>query len=330
MHVLITGATGFLGGRILKEFSEYKELTKITATGRILASENRIQKGHIQYVLGDLTDGLFVQSLFSDAVDIVVNCASLSSPWGSYKDFYTANCTTQKHLISVSIKANVKRFIYISSPSIYFNFKHVFNLNEDSPLPKVLVNQYAVTKLEAESYLKDSGLSYVTLRPRALIGEGDTVIMPRLIRSFKEGRLKIMGDGENIVDLTSVRNMVQAVWLAINTSEENCSQAYNITNSEPVNLWKSINTVLTLTGYGKIEKKVPYAVLYMIATLMEWKSRLLKTNEPILTRYSVGILSKSCTFDVQKAKSRLGYNPIQSTHEAIVEFAEWHNKNRHD
>lgn len=330
MYLLITGATGFLGGRLVREFANYPQVKRITATGRTLRSNNRVHNSHITYILGDLTDGLFVKSLFSDTVDIVINCASLSSPWGTYEDFYTANCTTQKYLIAESQKANVKRFIYISSPSIYFNFKDVFNLNEESPLPKVLVNQYAVTKLEAESFLKDSGLSYVTLRPRALIGEGDTVIMPRLIRSFKEGRLKIMGNGENIVDLTSVRNMVQAVWLAINTTEENCGEAYNITNSEPVNLWKSINTVLTLTGYGKIEKKVPYAVLYIIATLMEWKSILLKTNEPILTRYSVGILSKSCTFDVQKAKSRLGYNPMQSTHEAIVEFAEWHNKNRND
>jgi len=308
MNILVTGATGFLGSRIVQAIVLKEEVTKIVATGRKFNSYNpSISSPKVEYLLGDLTSDFFVKSLFKTAIDVVINCASLSSPWGTYDAFYKANCDTQNHLIEAAKAFKIKRFIYISSPSIYFDFKNTINVNEVSPLPKKLVNNYAVTKVEAEKMIKESGLEYVILRPRALIGAGDTVIMPRMIRSYQENRLKIIGSGKNEVDLTSVSNFVDVTWLAINTDKANCNTDYNITNGEPVKLWESINYMLE-----KMEMKSKY---------------ITKKTEPILTRYSVGILANSVWFDISKAKNKLGYIPKQSTQEAMDEFLAWHLKN---
>jgi len=314
MNILVTGATGFLGSRIIETLDKKDEVVKIWATGRKFNKYNSsLSSPKIQYVLGDLTDVSFVNNLFKTPIDIVINCASLSSPWGSYEAFYKANCTTQKHLIEASNKSKIKRFIYISSPSIYFDFKNSEAITEEAVLPKKLVNNYALTKVNAERMIKESGLEYVILRPRALIGAGDTVIMPRMLRSYKEGRLKIIGSGENMVDLTSVSNFVDAILLAI--------------KGAPVKLWNCINYMLEKLGHHKVTKKIPATVLYRIAYLMELKSKYItKTVEPILTRYSVGILANSIWFDVSKAKNNLEYIPRQSTREAMDEFVEWHLK----
>ena len=328
MNVLITGATGFLGSRIVEHLIDENKINHIIATGRKLSEINKVTSPNVEYILGDLQDWNFTKKLFGKGIDIVINCASLSSPWGSYKSFFDSNITTQKNLIQESINNSVKRFIYISSPSIFFNFKNSLNTQENTPLPKRMVNNYAKTKWMAERMLNESNLPYVILRPRALIGRGDTVIMPRLIRSCLEGKLKIMGSGNNEVDLTSVSNMVEAVRLSIFTP--NYNEAYNISNGEPVNLWKSINSILKGIELPAIKKKIPYPVLYMVAVIMEYKSRLLNGKEPILTRYSVGVLAKSFTFDIQKAKEKLNYHPKQTTAQAIDEFVKWYKENNND
>ena len=328
MNVLITGSTGFFGSRLLEYLVVENKINHIIATGRKLSANNKVINPKVEYILGDLQDRDFTKELFIKGIDVVINCASLSSPWGSYKSFFDSNITTQKNLIHESLNSSIKRFVYISSPSIYFNFKDSLNIQENTPLPKRMVNKYAKTKWMAERMLSESNLPYVILRPRALIGRGDTVIMPRLIRSCSEGKLKIMGSGNNKVDLTPVSNMVEAVRLSIFTP--NYNEAYNISNGEPVNLWKSINSILIAIDLPAIKKKIPYSILYVVAMMMEYKARLLNGKEPILTRYSVGVLAKSFTFDIQKAREKLNYHPKQTTAQAMDEFVKWYKENNND
>lgn len=325
MHILITGATGFLGGRLTERMSKEPSVQKITTTGRTLKPGNTCDSPKATYLLGDLSNETFVESLFQQHVDIVINCASISSPWGTYEEFYKANFLSQKWLVKHSTSQNIRRFIYIGTPSIYFDYTTRLGIAEEDYLPSKMVNHYAATKWEAEKYLSASDQEYVILRPRALIGAGDTVIMPRLIRSHKEGKLRIMGDGKNVADLTPVSNFIDAIWLAVNTAKENCNTDYNISNGDSQQLWPNIQKVLKTIGMHPMTKKTPYGVLYAVAWLMEKNAVLFnKGKEPVLTRYSVGILAKSFSFDISKAREKLGYEPKQTINEAIVEFADWY------
>lgn len=323
MHIVITGATGFLGGKITERFAAHPNVTSILATGRILKKGNQVHSPKVAYTLGDLEDLYFTKTLFDRPIDVLINCASKSAPWGTSEEFYSANITTQKNLLNASKTHGVKRFIYISSPSIYFNFKDQINIEENDTLPATGVNHYAQTKIKAEQILQKSGIEYITLRPRAIIGAGDTVIMPRLLRSYINNTLKIIGNGENIVDLTPVQNVVDAIWLACTTSAQNCNTAYNISNGKGTKLWPEINNMLKKLGHSTIQNKLPYAVVYALAWLMELRSWVTK-KEPALTRYSVGTLAYSFTFNIAKARKNLGYAPRQTVDEAINEFVIWH------
>ena len=326
MNILLTGATGFLGFRTLERLIQLSSVRKIVATGRILRKSREILNPKVEYVLGDLKDKLFVSTILKD-IDIVINTASLSSPWGSEDDFYLANVLTQKHIITSSENLGVKRFIYISSPSIYYNGEDRIMVKEKDPLPTRFVNNYSKTKREAEVLLENSNLNYIIIRPRAIIGRGDTVIMPRLIKAHSDGRLKIIGNGENKVDLTSVNNVVESIILSINAPDEALNNAYNITDRNPVSLWTSINSVLEGIGKEKVNKTVNFRVAYFAAFIIEWVSRWITKKEPSLTRYSVGVLSKSFTLDVSKAEKLLNYDPVITTEESIKEFINWYKEN---
>lgn len=326
MNILLTGATGFLGFRTLERLVQLSNVKKIVATGRILRKSREILNPKVEYVLGDLKDKLFVSTILKD-IDIVINTASLSSPWGSEDDFYLANVLTQKHIISSSENLGVKRFIYISSPSIYYNGEDRIMVKENDPLPTRFVNNYSKTKREAEVLLENSNLNYIIIRPRAIIGRGDTVIMPRLIKAHSDGRLKIIGNGENKVDLTSVNNVVESIILSMNAPDGALNNAYNITDRNPVSLWSSINYVLKGIGKEKVNKTVNFRVAYFAAFLLEFVSRWITKKEPSLTRYSVGVLSKNFTLDVSKAEKLLNYNPVITTEKSIEEFINWYKEN---
>jgi len=326
MNILLTGATGFLGFRTLERLVQLSNVRKIVATGRILRKSREILNPKVEYVLGDLKDKLFVNTILKD-IDIVINTASLSSPWGSEDDFYLANVLTQKHIITSSENLGVKRFIYISSPSIYYNGEDRIMVKENDPLPTRFVNNYSKTKREAEVLLENSNLNYIIIRPRAIIGRGDTVIMPRLIKAHSDGRLKIIGNGENKVDLTSVNNVVESIILSMNAPDEALNNAYNITDRNPVSLWTSINSVLKGIGKEKVNKTVNFRMAYFAAFLLEFVSRWITNKEPSLTRYSVGVLSKNFTLDVSKAEKLLNYNPVITTEKSIEEFINWYKEN---
>tara|TARA_B110000483_G_scaffold198785_1_gene238147 strand:- start:484 stop:1470 length:987 start_codon:yes stop_codon:yes gene_type:complete len=325
LNILLTGATGFLGFRTLERLVQLSNVHKIVATGRILRKSREILNPKVEYVLGDLKDKLFVSTILKD-IDIVINTASLSSPWGSKDDFYLANVLTQKNIISSSKILGVNRFIYISSPSIYYNGMDRIMVKENDPLPTRFVNNYSKTKREAEVLLENSNLKYIIIRPRAIIGRGDTVIMPRLIKAHSEGRLKIIGNGENRVDLTSVDNVVESIVLSINATSKALNNTYNISDGNPVSLWDSINIVLKGIGKEQVHKIVKFKVAYFAASILEWVSWITR-KEPSLTKYSIGVLTKTFTLDISKAIDLLNYKPIISTEESIEEFINWYNEN---
>lgn len=326
-RIVITGAGGFLGGRTAKFMAEYYTEKQVIATSR---RKNRISEFaayQCEFIPGDLLDKEFCEKLTVNT-EIVIHCAALSAPFGNYNSFYDANFIATKTLLDASVKNGVEKFIFISTPSIYFNFQNRFNVKENDILPKKLVNYYATTKLLAEQYVlqaNEKGIQTIALRPRAIIGAEDTVIFPRIIEAYKNKKLKVIGNGKNSCDFTCVRNVIEAIICSINSPKIAYGQAYNITDGTPLDFWETLNYALTELNFKPISKKVPYQLALCAASILEWRSKSFQNNkEPVLTKYGVGILAKSMTLDISKAKKILKYIPIMSTREGINEYIKWH------
>ncbi len=324
--ILITGATGFVGGRMLEAFMQKFDNQQVIGTGR---NPKMIAEWKSKGVIiegGDLSDAIFTKSIFEKyAFKTVVHVAAKSSPWGTYDSFYQSNVVATRNLLEAATAKGVSRLIYISTPSIYFNFTDRFNVKEDDPIDYEFVNAYTSTKYEAEllvrKYAKESDLFTVIFRPRAIVGRGDTVIIPRVLNAYDMGKLRIVGDGENVADFTSVSNLCNAALLAMNADERCNGEIFNITDGEPQKLWEFVGFLLEKMNLNTNLKKVPYPLAYGVAFLQEKFNSIFKPDvEPALTRYGIGILKYSLTMDISKAKQLLGYEPVMKPKQSLLEF----------
>ena len=251
--VLVTGATGFLGTRLIEKISNINGL-EIVATGRTIKTEKISKKSNLEYILGDLKDTQFIDSI-TNGLDAIIHTAALSAQMGNPKDFYRSNIEVTKNLLKAAKSKKVKKFIFISSPSVYFRFKHQLDLKESDILPKP-INIYSSSKREAEKLVQSSGIPYVILRPRALIGRGDKVIIPRILRAHREVRLMRMGDDTNRVDITPVSNVDDAIILALDEKKA-LNQIYNISNGRPELLWPILDKLFLELKLAPPPKKYP-------------------------------------------------------------------------
>lgn len=334
MKAIVTGATGFLGQHLLTSLSQNN--WHCIALGRDKRKGHSLANANVTFIPVDISDPAQTKSAFAEA-DVVFHCASLSSPWGSWREFYQANVIGTQNVLSASRHYKIPRLIYVSTTSIYFDYRSRLNIHESDPLPVKFVNHYAHTKHLAEQVLlqrsnagsktvsdsgSDSDLECIIIRPRGIIGEGDQAIMPRILRVAKRGRFPLFNQGHALIDLSYVKNVAKALCLAAGTDNLN-NQCFNISNDQPMQIRQLLSTVFDALNLKVKFKSVPYQLVKLIAHLLETTARLTNGKEPPITAYGIGLLANSQTLNIDKAKSKLAYKPDYTIEEGISRYAEW-------
>jgi nucleoside-diphosphate-sugar epimerase len=324
VKVLVTGATGFLGQALARRL--HSQQADVSALGRNPAVLAQLAREGMRPIRADLADGEAVRAACQGQA-IVFHVGALAAPWGKPADFYNSNVLGTQNVIAGCEVHSVQRLVHVSTPSIYFGLNSLENVAEDAPLPTRPVNEYARTKRLAEAEIDRAfarRLPVITIRPRAIFGPGDTTILPRLIARLRVGRLPVIGDGRNVIDMTYVENVVDALLLCATSPAATLGKKYNITNGEPTALWPLIEKLCGALGYPYPKKHIPHPVADGIAALLEIVYRLLPGQpEPPLTRYSVALLAKNTTLDISAARRELGYQPKVSIEEGFRRFVEW-------
>ena len=304
MRILVTGGGGFLGTYIIKELLKNP---KYIVTNFSRHNYTHLEDLGVPTIRGDLKNGIF-------------------SILKILKFFLDINFLGTKNLLEAAEAHGVQRFVYTSTPSVVFGKEDLMGVNEEQVYPKEHLTAYAETKTMAEKLVlqKNNSKTFLTcaIRPHLIWGPGDPHLFPRVIQKGKEGKLKVVGDGENLVDIIYVENAAFAHVLAfehLKPESRVCGEAYFVGQERPVKLWTFINEIL---GHMKIEPVMGFIDLqsaYRIGWFLEkvYKMAGIQKPEPPMTRFVALNLGKSHYFSHEKAKRDFGYYPRVSIEEGM-------------
>jgi len=310
VKVLVTGGGGLLGGRIVTLLRGRGDEVRSLARGRHAGIEAAGAHG----VQVDLRDRDGVRRA-ADGVDVVFHAAALTAPWGPRKEFWSINVEGTRNLLEAARAAGVRRLVHTSTPSV-IGYGHDVE-NGDSTLPRAGRHEshYAASKAVAEEMVlaaNGPALATIALRPHALFGPGDRLLLPRVIARARAGTLVMVGDGRNKVDLTYVDN---AAWAhldacdALTSHAAACAgRAYFVSNDEPVVLWEWLARLLDALELPPVRRRLPLGAARVIGGALEWVYGALPIRgEPSLTRFLASTLARSHWYSMDEAKRDLGY-----------------------
>ena len=324
MNTLVTGGTGFLGRRLVERL--LTEGRNVTVLGRT-PSPDLEQRG-VRFIRAALDDAPAVSAACA-GMTTIFHVAAKVGVWGRYEDFYRTNVLGTRALLAGCQQHGVQRFVYTSTPSVVYNGSDFRGADESLPLTTDCPSHYPLTKAIAEREVlaaNTDSLRTVALRPHLIWGVGDPHLVPRVLARAKAGRLRIVGDGHNRVDMIHVENAVDAHLCAENAlNGPAAGRAYFITNDEPVALWDWINGLLTALGENPVTKKISLQTALRIGAVCEtiWKALPLK-SEPPMTRFIAKELATDHWFDITAAKRDLGYAPRISMAQGTSELIAWY------
>lgn len=314
MEILVTGGTGFLGRHLARALLTHGH--RVRLLGRDFASVRALVSSGAVPITADLRDSAAVVAACA-GVEAVCHVGALSAPWGRPDDFFAINIGGTAAVLDGCQRHGVRRLVYVSSPSVVFDGRDQRDLTEAAPYPDRFASVYSLTKKRGEDLVNAAAGSLETaiLRPKAIFGPGDRALLPRLIAVARADRLPRIGDGRNLVDLTYVENVADALVLALDAPAA-IGRTYHITNDEHIPLWEAIRGALARLGLPTRLRRIPLSAALAAASLLELRAGM-TGNEPLLTRYTVQILARTQTYDITAARRDLGYTPRVSFAEGM-------------
>ena len=317
MRVIVSGATGFLGGRFCRHLRDAGH--DVVGLGRNLEKGVALERDGVRFVACDLGEDLAAPLLKAiGAADAFVHAGALSSPWGARAEFGRANVTGTSNALDLARAAGARRFVFVSSPAVLFRFADQFDVSESEEFPRP-VNSYAWSKQLAERAVLAAGdLSPIVLRPRAIYGPGDVALLPRLIRAAASGPLPLLRGGEARSNLTYIDDVVRAIEAALAAPDAFAGRVFNIAG-EALVLREVVEQAAGAAGIVVRWRNLPWPLAGAAARAVEAAARLMPgAPEPRVTAYGLGLLAFSHTLDTSAARTALGFEPSVGFEEGLA------------
>ncbi|RBO94443.1 NAD-dependent epimerase/dehydratase family protein [Nocardia puris] len=332
MKILVTGASGFLGGAIVRRLvadGDHDVRILVRRTSKL--DDLGAVRERVEIVYGDLTDAASLVAA-AGGVDAVVHSAARVDERGTRAQFVAENVTATQRLLDAAKRGGASRFVFISSPSAMMDYHggDQLDVDESIPYPARYLNLYSETKAAAEREVLAAnapGFTTCALRPRAIWGAGDrSGPIVRLLGRTAEGKLPDLSYGGAVyASLCHVENIAEATVLAL-SSDAVGGKPYFVADAEKTDVWGFLGEVAAGLGYAPPTRQPNRRVLNAVVAAIEtvWRIPAVATRwSPPLSRYAVALMTRSATYDTSAATRDFGYRPIVDRATGLAEFLAW-------
>ena len=272
----------------------------------------------IQFTRGDVRDAATVADACR-GVDTVFHLAAAVLPTRGKTNYTSVNTGGTRNVMQACLDHGIQHVVHISTSAIYGIPKRLPVTEETALQP---MGYYGNAKFAGEQEVKKArqrGLKICILRPRTIIGTERLGIFHILFDWIKGGkRIPIIGSGNNLFQLISSRDVVEASMLA---AQAQSNDDFNIGAEEFSTVRGDLESLVRHAGSGsKVVSipapmaKVPLQILDLmrLSPLMDWQYK---------------VADKPFYFDVSKAKRELGWQPQDSNAGMFVDSYDWYVQN---
>ncbi len=319
--IAITGATGFVGGNVLRLLHERNIVPRVL----VHRSRHALAGMQVETVHADLTDPQSLLNAF-EGVDTVIHLAAqVGSKGGGEALMRRLNIEGTQHVLDACIACDVKRLVYMSSIRVFREDRRGQIIDENCPLvDESEPTAYGRTKAEAERLVLEAaanGLDVVILNPTGIIGPYDyngSMMQKLLIALYKQKLPALVAGGFDWVD---VRDVARAILLAMENGK--AGERYLI-GGQWLSMSELAQTISHITGNRAPGIVIPESAAMFLGWGLSRIAHALGKEFPINHQY-IRILQTYRNVNINKAKEELGYNP-RPIEQTLKDTFSWYRK----
>lgn len=310
---LVTGGNGHLGNNLIRLL--LSENQKVRTTVRNINNQKPFKGLNCEVVQADITDRESLKRAFKGITNLYAVAANFSM-WAKNPktEIYDNNMQGTQNVFHIAKECGVKNIVYISSVASLDFTK--LPANVDNGYNKDRRNWYYNSKNDSDKLALELGEKYgirtVLVLPSAMIGSKAYKL------SYSNNLVLQVLNGEIPVDTNVTLNWVDVKDVASGTynamKKGRNLERYILSNEKHTTLQETVRIASDLYPELKLKmpKKVPKYLLYSVAGLMEFSSKL-TGKEPLLQRHYLDMFyDLKQDYDISKSREELGFNPKSS------------------
>ncbi len=324
---LVTGATGLLGSHIVEQLRK-RELP-VRALVRPGSDRSWLDTRNVEFVEGDITQPASLKQA-CEGVEVVYHAAAKVGDWGPWDEFQRITIDGTRNMLAAAIAAGVRRFVHISSISAYGYHTRAGRIDESFDLGYKLYRwaYYSKSKVAAERLVWEAQragkIELTVIRPAWIYGPRDRVTIARLYDMIKRGQAKILGRGDNRLNVVYAGNIAEAAIAAAERADCN-GEAFNCSNDGAITQQEYFDLLANSIGAPPVKRHVPYRLAYFAGFVLECLGHALGwKNPPFITRYAVWLMGRRAYFSADKARRMLGWQPTVPYDVGVPFTVQWH------
>lgn len=318
--ILITGANGFIGKRLVERFS--KEQCKVLALIRNPNTDPHLEHENVHTIVGDILD---IQSLHQiPQCDAVIHLAGTLNHTIGSDNMMNVNYQGTRNIIEFCRRMKVRKLIYLSTLAVMADGNPLIDITENDKPPEKQIGIYATSKAMAEKALFNSDksdLEICIIRPPFVWGNGDNYSLPKLIESINKNIFSWIDNGNYLFSTCHVENLAEGLFLTYLHGKN--KEVYFIQDKEQTTIKDFLTDLIKTQGVSVPKRNSSRKLVNFVCSLIElpWKILRLKSSPPTHLRETLALMGVQITIDSDKAEKELNYFPVINRETGIKKIA---------
>lgn len=307
MKTIITGATGFIGNRLVEKLCTGENT--IHALCRSTSDKSRLTHPHIKIFNGDILDKSSIEEAMQGCEN-VYHLAAYARNWAKNPEvFFEYNTNGLKNILDSALKLNIKRVLFTSS-SVVFGNSNGAPADENNPRSLPPLTTYEASKLKAEDIINEylnKGLEIVTVYPTRLFGPGvlaESNSVTMMIDLYLKGKWRmILGNGETSGNYAFIDDVADGM---INAMKLSKSGERYILGGENLSFNKLFSLVAEKSEKNYRMIHIPKSLALKFSKIEEARTKISK-HYPLITPGWVKTFCLNWDFTNEKAIKEINY-----------------------